>query len=592
MTAAIAHRGPDASGEWAGEEGGIGFRRLSIIDLSAQGNQPFTNDAGDLVAVVNGEIYNFAGLRKELEGRGHRFRSRSDCEVALHGYAEYGDGFVDRLDGMFAVAVLDRRRKRLVLARDRLGIKPLYMAVSAAGIRFGSEMGAILADRSVPRRIDALALNLYFAKEVVPAPRTIFEGIGKLLPGEVVTAELERGEAGVARRRYWAPEYGAMEGRSEQSIAEELRERVRAAVRSHLVSDVPVGVLLSGGLDSTSVLAEVREAAGEGVKGFTIELDDAENDESAVARRLAREWGVEHHEEALRREEVEGVLDAAAPHFGEPFGDTSSVPTYAVSRLAARHVKTVLSGDGGDELFSGYITAAGARRLHWGGLTPQALRAGPAGLLGALRPSASLRRLRLPMWLMMASLRDHIFDPATRGVLRHEWRRGEDEILETYDHLRERLEALPPVDAYFAGLVAQYLQDDILTKVDRASAAHGLEVRVPLLDRQLVEFATRIPWRLRFRRDTPKYIFREAVRAKLPGYILSHPKRGFGMGRAYQQEGRWQARIDELRERTGLIDRLIDFRGREKWDGRLTWRVLFLASWAAGFAEREGVTCG
>jgi asparagine synthase (glutamine-hydrolysing) len=344
-------------------------------------------------------------------------------------------------------------------------------------------------------------------------------------------------------------------------------------------------VFISGGLDSSAVLALVNEQSQDRVNGFTISFDDPENDEGDIARRLAQIWDVDHRERQLPRTSAVPLLPKLVHCFDEPFGDTSAVPTFLVSELASKHVKVVLSGDGGDELFGGYITARGARNLHVGGSFPQALRRGASGLLNRLWSSVSLQRLKLPTWLMMASLRDHLFDDTVRGIVQPEYRVSYEELLSTYDPLRPQLEPLSPLNSYFAGLVAQYLQDDILTKLDRTSSAHGLETRVPLLDHHFVSLAASIPPDLRFKYDTPKYIFREAIRSLVPDFIMQHPKRGFGMPPSYHDSRSWGRELNQLRRDTPLLETMLNFNGQSSWSGGLTWRVLFFCAW---LASREG----
>ena len=587
MTSTLVHRGPDAAGRWVDRNAGLGFRRLSIIDLSDRGNQPFANETGTIHLVCNGEIYNFRELRQELIGLGHRFASESDCETALHAYEEYGLDFVDRLDGMFALAIFDVPRQRLVLARDRLGIKPLSYRVGNDGIRFGSEMKAILADPAVPRDVDPFAVSLYFTRDVIPAPFSIYRGIEKLLPGEMLVADLARGPAAVSRRQYWRPDFQPRWDWTEARFVEEIRASLREAVRTHLVSDVPVGIFLSGGLDSTAVLAQMRSLSSAPLQGFTIGFDDAENDESGIARQLARDWHVDHRERRLSSRDAVEVLQSLVPFFDEPFGDTSSVPTFLVSKLASEHVKVVLSGDGGDELFGGYLTSREARNLEIAGSLPQPLRRGASGLLGQFWPAISLQKLRLPTWLLMASLRDHLFDDSVYTAIRPEYRASREALLSAYDRLRPQLEPLSPLNAYFAGLVAQYLQDDILTKVDRASSAHGLETRVPLLDHHLVSLAASVPPHLRFAGGTPKHIFREAIRTDVPPFIMSHPKRGFGMPPSYHNIQSWHDAIARFRDENPLLDGIVDFSGQARWSGGLTWRVLCFGAWFSHQAQHR-----
>lgn len=577
MTASLVHRGPDADGYWIERNVGFGFRRLSIIDLSTRGNQPFANETGTVHLVCNGEIYNSPQLRHELLARGHRFVSQSDSETALHAYEEFGLDFLHRLDGMFALAIFDSQQQRLVLARDRLGIKPLYYRVGTDGVRFGSELKAILADPLVPRDIDPLAVSLYITRAVIPAPHTIYSGIEKLRPGELLVADLN--EAHITRRQYWHPDFVPRERWTEDGLVDELRERLRTAVQSHLISDVPVGIFLSGGLDSTSILAQMRTLSPGQVQGFTIGFDDDVHDESELARNLAQLWQVNHQERRLASNQSLEILEQLVHFFDEPFGDTSAVPTFLVSKLASEHVKVVLSGDGGDELFGGYLSAREARNLSLMGYLPEWLRRGPANAIARRWPLRPFDRLRLPTWLHMASLRDQLFNDSIYQAIGYAFRASREQLLGTYDFLRPQLEPLSPLNAYFAGLVAQYLQDDILTKVDRASSAHGLETRVPLLDHHFVSLAASIPPQLRFQGGTPKHIFRAAIEPDMPSFIMNHPKRGFGMPPSYHNLPAWHAALTDLRRESPLLEEMINFEEQANWSGGLTWRVLVLGSW-------------
>jgi asparagine synthase (glutamine-hydrolysing) len=581
MAASLAHRGPDAGGLFLENNVGIGFRRLSIIDLSEYGNQPFSNESQSIHLICNGEIYNHDALRSELIRAGHTFVSRNDCETVLHAYEQYGLEFIHKLEGMFAFAVYDAGNQQLILARDRLGIKPLYYQIDERGLRFASELKAILVDRNVPQEIDARAVNLYFVRGVIPAPFTIYRGIEKLLPGEMMTVHLRQGPIGVNKKRYWSVLFEPSLDRSETEIAEELRWRIKRSVQFHMVSDVPVGILLSGGMDSSTVLANMRGCSTAALKGFTVGFTDSENDESEIARRLAELWDVDHYQRSLPPDRISGMLGKLVSVFDEPFGDTSSIPSLLLSELASQHVKVVLSGDGGDELFSGYLSSQGARNLEAAGCVPQPLRKTVAHLLSRFHPAASLKRLGLPTWLMMASLRDDLFDQTVRNIVRPEWRSTLDELLSTYDHLRSRLESLPPINACFAGLLAQYLPDDILTKVDRVSSAHGLETRVPLLDHHLVSLAASVPPGMRFKKNTPKYIFRKAVRNDVPKFVMDHPKRGFGFPASYFAIETWHKELDILRRQAPQFEDIVDFSDRQSWGGQLTWRALIFGTWMA-----------
>jgi asparagine synthase (glutamine-hydrolysing) len=350
------------------------------------------------------------------------------------------------------------------------------------------------------------------------------------------------------------------------------------AVEAHTMSDVPVGVFLSGGMDSNTVLSLIRKGSSSPIDAFTIGFDDQENDESEIARRLARHWGVDHHELRLGKENIH-LLDQVVRQFDEPFSDSSAIPSYQVSWLARRHVKVVLSGDGGDELFGGYISAQGARNIRLACQVPDWLRMQCASLMDQWMPATSLKRLKLPTWLMLASLRDHLFDPPRNQILHSPWRISLAAILDTYEPLKDSLSDLDPLNAYFAGLFAQYLPDDILTKIDRVSSAHSLEVRVPLLDHRIVELAARIPPELKFKGGKAKQIFRETMAGHLPRFISRHEKRGFGIPLSYWKQSVWMDRLQRLRKQCAAVEEIVNFSDADEWDGPLTWRVLVLATW-------------
>ena len=580
LTRTLAHRGPDDEGIWCDGSSALGFRRLSIIDLTSNGNQPFVNEAGDVRLVCNGEIYNHRPLRAALIKAGHRFRSESDCEVCLHAYEEYGLEFARHLNGMFAMAVVDQRNERLVLVRDRLGIKPLYYRTDDKSVRFASELKALAADPAITCDIDRLALNLYLVRGAVPAPYSIYRGIGKLAPAEMICVDLRRGRAGVKSLKYWQLPTTADRSRSASSLAEELATLLADAVAAHTMSDVPIGVFFSGGLDSATVLALMQRTTEEAIDTFTVGFDDDHEDESPVARELARDWRVGHHEVRVGRGDL-GLLDTVMRTFDEPFGDSSAIPTYAVSALARKSVKVVLCGDGGDELFGGYISGTAARRIERACRAPEYLRTLGASLLSRVAPAESLKRLALPTWLLLASLRDRVFDRHRANVLQPGWRVPLDVILETYQPLRDLLLELEPLNAYLAALLLQYLPDDILTKVDRMSSAHSIEARVPLLDHRVVELAARIPPELKLKGPHSKHILRRAMAARLPESVLTRDKRGFGVPLSYLEGSACRERLEELRTRCRAIEEVINFSDMERWDSLFTWRVLCLASWLA-----------
>jgi len=574
MIAAQAHRGPDGLGLWLDANRGFGFCRLAIQDLSASGNQPLFNENGQVVCVCNGEIYNWRSLRNELEGRGHLFSSSSDSEVCVHAYEEYGLDFVHQLRGMFAIAIYDLRCDRLLLVRDRMGIKPLHLRRDPDGLRFASELAPL---NRCGDRIDRLGLNLFFARDSLPAPHTIFTEVTSLCPGE--WALLEKGK--FRRHHYWRPHFLADRGRSEGSFQEELRCLLEESVREHLQSDVPVGFFLSGGVDSTAVLGFARKRMISPPLTFTLGFQGEAEDEARQAQATARLWNTIHRETAIARHGIEALMDEAFASMDQPFADSSYLPTFQVSRLARQGVKVVLSGDGADELFGGYLSQSGARRLGLAAACPEPLRRALARLLGRLMsPSASLEKLKLPNWLLWASLRDNLFRAQELDVLRLPWRVERDEVFALYEPLRAEMQSLEPLNAYFAGLWNHYLADGILTKIDRASSAHGLEVRVPILDHRIVELAARIPPELKYRNGQAKNIFSQAVAEIVGRDVLRRPKLGFGLPNAYYFDDVVSKGLSEV-SRHPAVTEILNLDGVTDWPARLRWRTLVMGAWLA-----------
>ena len=530
MNETLVHRGPDSDGSVIDGPAGLAMRRLSIIDL-AGGDQPIANEDGRIQVIQNGEIYNYRELRNELRGRGHTFSTHSDTEVLVHLYEERGPAFVEALRGMFALAIWDARHGRLVLARDRFGIKPLYYRVAGGAISFASELKALLHQPGFSREIDPGALESFLAFNSIPSPLTIFAEARKLPAGHLLVAE--QGE--VELRRYARPTpVSADEVRteSEDVLAGELRERLRDSVRAHLVSDVPVGVLLSGGIDSSALTAIAAAESGYRVSTFSIGFEESSFDELDQARVVAKRYGTDHHELILRPAAVD-LLPRLVEAFDEPFGDSSALPTYLVSRLAADTVKVVLSGEGGDELFGGYYTYVADR------LAPRVGRAAPF-----LRPLVEL----LPSSSARVSF-DYKAKRFVRGAhlppveRHHAWK----EIFSP--DAQEELLASPrvcdPLDLYRARYAetegAQelarlqdldlgiYLVDDLLVKTDRASMAHSLEARVPFLDPVVAELALALETRQKVRGFSKKRLLRKAVEPMLPREIIRGRKRGFSI---------------------------------------------------------------
>jgi asparagine synthase (glutamine-hydrolysing) len=537
MGASIAHRGPDAEGFLSEPGVGLVHRRLSIIDLSG-GDQPIGNEDGSLQVVFNGEIYNYQELRAGLEARGHRFRTRSDTEVLVHLYEEHGEDLVDRLRGMFAFALWDRPRRRLLLARDRLGIKPLYVYRDAEKLLFASEPKAILAHPGVPRDVDPAALEDYLGLGMVPGSRSIFRGIEKLPPAHTLVAEAGRWDR--APRRYWRLRFEPDEGRTVDDWREAIREKLSESVRLHLIADVPVGAFLSGGVDSSILVASSAGATEGQLRTFSMGFQEEAFSELPYARQVAERYGTRHVEEVVTPDAV-GLIDELTRYYDEPFADSSALPTFLVSRLASRHVKVALSGDGGDEAFGGYARyahdleeAALRRRL------PGWVRRGVLGPLAQAWPKADWlpRPLRAKTRLTNLSLDPGPAYANTMMLCRPPLRRmlmAPDLAASLNGNDPGRLiregHATAPSSDPLAGMIAAdmavALPDDFLVKVDRASMANGLEVRPPLLDHELLELSARIPSSLKVRDGETKWILKRSYENQLPDSIVRRPKSGF-----------------------------------------------------------------
>jgi asparagine synthase (glutamine-hydrolysing) len=532
MADSMTHRGPDADGFYVGEGVGLAHRRLSIVDVAA-GQQPLANEDGTVWVAFNGEIYNFAALRTDLEGLGHRFRTHSDTEVIVHAYEEWGAGCVQRFRGMFAFAVWDARARRLLLARDRLGIKPLYYTQLPDGaLVFGSEIKAVLEDPAVDRSWCPESLDAYLTLLYVPCPATIYRSIRKLPPGHVLVAE-----RGVLRvDKYWDLEFtGTGDPRREREYLEELDALLTESVRMRLISEVPLGAFLSGGIDSATVVAYMASVSDAPVRASSVGFADRAFNELDKARRVADHLGCDLSTE-LVTPRVEELLPRLAWHCDEPFGDSSAVPTYYVSAAARQRVTVALSGDGGDELWAGYQW----HRVEWWESQVRG-RLGRAGCdvaakLGHLLPlsakgARSLRHLGLAP--DDACARKHgyqQFDDRTKQALYSGDLSAATRHADPFASFRRAYAACQspdPLDRVMFVDVKTYLADDILAKVDKMSMAVSLEARVPLLDHKLVEFAARVPSSLKLRRGTSKYLLRQVLERRVPARLLKGPKHGF-----------------------------------------------------------------
>jgi asparagine synthase (glutamine-hydrolysing) len=595
MSRALVHRGPDSAGEHVDGPVALAARRLSIVDL-AGGDQPIANEDGTCVVVQNGEIYNSPELRHELERDGHRFRTHCDTEVIVHLYERDGLDFAQRLRGMFALAVWDAARRKLVLARDRYGIKPLYYRQHAGGLEFASEL------RALPRgEIDLDALEAFLAFNSVPAPFSIFREIRKLPPGHVLVWE----EGGAVRvDRYARPAPVSVEqlrDDDEAELVEELRARMRDSVRAHLLADVPVGVLLSGGVDSSLLAALAAAETTEPLHTFTIGFAERSFDERADARRVAERYGTNHHE-LLVRPEPALLLPALADAFDEPFADSSAVPTYLVSGLAAEHVKVALSGEGGDELFGGYYTYAadllaerigGAARL----VAPLVERL-PSS---SARTSFDYRAKRFVRAVHLAPLERHlgykeIFSADVRAELTG--RRSEFDPVDVYRERYRTTAGADPLARLQDVDFAIYLVDDLLVKTDRASMAHSLEARVPFLDPLVTNFAFALPTRHKVRGLSKKRLLRKAAAPLLPDEVVHGRKRGFSIPAAAWLRGellpfaRETLSAETLARqgffRPAVAQRLLDEHVAAKQDwSRQLWGLLAFTLWYERHVEQE-----
>jgi asparagine synthase (glutamine-hydrolysing) len=531
ITDLLAHRGPDGEGFYQAPALGLGHRRLSIIDIEG-GHQPMSNEDGTVWIVFNGEIYNYPELRKQLRARGHTFRTNSDTEAIVHLFEDYGEGCFERLRGMFALAIWDARKKQLLLARDRIGIKPLFYGLGKHGIVFGSEIKCIQASELVEPEIDVTAIADLFTFFYIPGPKTIFRNVYSLDPGSYLRLDRRGG----AHRRYWDLKERELSLPTEKDYEEQLLAVLRESVKGHLLSDVPLGAFLSGGLDSGAVVAMMSESATDPVSTFTMGFKEEEYNEMPRARTIAQRFGTSHHEQIVAAEPAK-LLGQLAGFYDQPFPDHSSIPTYYVSQLARQHVKVVLSGDGGDETFAGYSRYRRQQSLE------KIRRSVPAALLYPFRSWIGNRENgalpeRLSRVLHQAAIgaRDGylhgitVADGALRKKLFSSDLKHELGGYDPLDGFRDLYNRAPGRD--FLSKVAYldlktYLVDDVLTKVDRASMANSLEVRVPLLDHKVVEFAYSLPLHMKLRDGKGKYLLRKVMGSFFPQDFLAAPKMGF-----------------------------------------------------------------
>ncbi|OFW03809.1 MAG: asparagine synthase (glutamine-hydrolyzing) [Acidobacteria bacterium RIFCSPLOWO2_02_FULL_68_18] len=595
MCAAMVHRGPDDEGIYVGDGVALGMRRLSIIDLDS-GHQPVSNEDGSVWVVFNGEIYNYRELRRALQGRGHTLGTASDTETIVHLYEDYGPRCVDHLRGMFALAIWDGPRRQLLLARDRLGIKPLYYAERDGELLFASELKPILQIDRAGRSLSWEAVGHLFTFLATPPAQSIVAGISKLEPARVAIARAGRP---LDIMRYWDVAFEPDETATEAGLVERLRDLLTETVTLHQVSDVPVGAFLSGGIDSSAIVALMAAPAAGRLKTFSIGFAEAGFDELAHARAVAAQFGTDHYDLVVRPDVVRIVEDLTW-YLDEPFGDTSAIPTYMVSKLAAEHVTVVLSGDGGDELFAGYdkYVVEGKERAYDRLPGPVKTLAGAIGSMmpHGMRGRRFLRHLALdgPSRYLDASTLFHADEMPSL------FQRDALEQVARHDPLASGLSELGHAAHDWLSAVQyrdlhHYLPLDILTKVDRMTMAHSLEARPPLLDHRLVEFAATIPARLRLRGGTTKYLFKQAMRGILPDGIIDRRKHGFAVPLAHWFRGELAGFAHDLLlsdtcRRRGIfnlsyIERLLRLNARGRNLDLQLWTALSFEMWCRRFLD-------
>jgi len=568
MIDAQAHRGPDAEGVWSDGRCALGHRRLSIIDLSEAGRQPMSNARGDIQITFNGEIYNFQQLRRQLERLGRSFRTRTDTEAVIYAYEQWGVDCLARLRGMFAFGIWDQRRRRLFLARDRVGKKPLFYAQFGGHFLFASELQGLLANKDVRREVDPPAIDAYLSYGYVPAPGAAFKGVYKLPPAHYLTLELK--QTGFEKRieRYWSLDYEPKLRIGEDEACEVLREKMTEAVRLRMISDVPLGAFLSGGVDSSVVVGLMAKLSGAKVKTFSIGFNEAAYDETTHARRIAERWGTDHHEFIVEPDAL-SILPKLVRHYGEPYADSSAIPTFYVAQMTRRHVTVALNGDGGDESFAGYeryLANHLAERMRSIPGAAVAARALSRVIPDSIDPKGRGRRARrflgvasLPMseryprWLktFQDEAKPRLYSPEFGGLLNGH---GAGSLKAPFDGSLTPHYSHHPIDAAMASDVASYLPYDLLVKVDITSMANSLEARSPFLDHEVMEFAARLPVEIKFRRRRLKSLLKRAFADLLPPENVNRRKMGFGV-----PVGQWfRGPLRDLLRDTLLSPRALD----------------------------------
>jgi asparagine synthase (glutamine-hydrolysing) len=600
MCAALTHRGPDDEGFYFGGDIGLGHRRLSIIDIDG-GRQPISNEDGTLWIICNGEIYNFRELNKGLRERGHIFKTRSDTETVLHLYEEEGVGCLDKLKGMFSFAIWDGKQRSLFLARDRLGKKPLHYALTGGHLVFASEIKAVLRAGSIDREIDPEALHDYLSLIYVPAPNTMFKGIKKLPAGHYMMCGRDKVEI----KRYWDIDLTELPAGGEDELARAIHSKLKEAVRSRMISDVPLGAFLSGGVDSSSVVSLMSELQDEPVITNSVGFPVKGYDELEYARMMSEKCGSDHHEYRVEPDAL-GIIDDLGYFFDEPFGDASSIPTYYVSKMARQNVKVALSGDGGDESFAGYKRYADVRYISamqavLPGMIKSLARSAGNGMArrGGVWPIKTANKLEefyLPpfdIYFKMISMYKEKEKNSLYGNKLKKAMRGYS-TLEKYRKVFDSCRSDELLSKFQYLDIKTYLCDDILVKVDRASMANSLEVRCPLLDHEFMQYAASLPASLKYRGTTGKYILKKAFSKTVPRRILARKKMGFAVPMAHWLANDLRTMVEkELFAADSIIRELFDadhvlgiwhsvLRGDTKWflKADLSYRiwVLFVLS--------------
>lgn len=600
MCDAMVHRGPDDHGYLSDGACALGHRRLSIIDLRPEGAQPLTNEDGSVAIVVNGEIYNFQELRRELEAKGHLFKSRSDSEVIVHLYEEEGVNFLDRLRGMFAIALWDGPRRRLVLARDRFGKKPLFYHAGREGLVFASELGALAESNHFERRPNIEAIDSFLCLQYVPSPWTAFERVHKLPPGFRLVCE--NGKIGEPER-YFELRFDQPTSGSLPELTERLHAQIEDAVRVRMVSDVPLGAFLSGGVDSSLIVAMMAKHSSQPVKTFAVGFTSKDFSELPYAQLVAERYSTDHHEIVIQPD-MASVIPEFVRHYGEPFADSSALPTWYLCQYTRTGVTVALSGDGGDEAFSGYRRYTHCRTARMLRALPGPLPSILAKAIGSIPTPAAQqvrgfgRRLMEPEHVRFLGLAAHIphadrlalYGPAMRA------RFLEDPVAQRFAKLYASSTASDPINRLLDLDIQTYLTDDILTKVDIASMAHSLEVRCPLVDQDLMVFAASLRGDVKLRRLTTKLILREVAKPLLPERILKRPKQGFGLPiDRWMREDLAEMSRDVLLDRSArdrgifepaAIEALLERHQRGEPRGDQIWALMMLELWYRTFIDR------